>query len=227
MKQKSILAALATCSALALNAQNQEKPNLVLFLAEDCTYFDIGCYGSTDSQTPNIDKFASEGIRFTNGFQAAPMCSPTRHNLLTGLWPVKTGAHPNHTIANEGTLSMVQQLKPAGYQVALVGKSHVNPESVFPWDLYAPLTKTNVRRMINHFAWLLPPINRTHRGIKEIRNCLIQMNLGFRHTTWTPRRPGRCFVNTWPKSITWTASSAPCSKSSRSITLRINRLLFI
>ncbi|MCW0484516.1 sulfatase family protein [Gaoshiqia sediminis] len=143
MKQKSILAALATCSALALNAQNQEKPNLVLFLADDCTYFDIGCYGSADSQTPNIDKFASEGIRFTNGFQAAPMCSPTRHNLLTGLWPVKTGAYPNHTNAIEGTLSIVQQLKPAGYQVALVGKSHVNPESVFPWDLYAPLTKSN------------------------------------------------------------------------------------
>ncbi|WP_423127976.1 sulfatase family protein [Gaoshiqia sp. Z1-71] len=143
MKQKSILATLATCSALSLNAQNSEKPNLVLFLADDCTYFDIGCYGSTDSRTPHIDKFASEGIRFTNGFQAAPMCSPTRHNLLTGLWPVKTGAHPNHTMAKDGTLSIVQQLKPAGYQVALVGKSHVNPESVFPWDLYAPLTKSN------------------------------------------------------------------------------------
>nr|MBD3621795.1 sulfatase [Sunxiuqinia sp.] len=149
MKQKAIFAALATCSALALNAQNHEKPNLVLFLADDCTYFDIRCYGSADSQTPNIDKFASEGIRFTNGFQAAPMCSPTRHNLLTGLWPVKTGAYPNHTIAKEGTLSVVQQLKPAGYQVALVGKSHVNPESVFPWDLYAPLTKSND---LNFFA---------------------------------------------------------------------------
>mgnify|MGYP003835776605 CR=1 FL=1 len=143
MKQKLILTTVAVFSALCLFAQDLDRPNLVLFLADDCTYFDIGCYGSTDSKTPNIDKFATEGIRFTNGFQAAPMCSPTRHNLLTGLWPVKTGAYPNHTIAKEGTLSIVQQLKPAGYQVALVGKSHVNPESVFPWDLYEPLTKSN------------------------------------------------------------------------------------
>lgn len=121
----------------------KEKPNLVLFIADDCTYYDLACYGSVDSQTPNIDKFASQSIRFTKGYQAAPMCSPTRHNLMTGLWPVKTGAYPNHTFAKEGTLSIVQQLKPSGYQVALIGKSHVQPASVFPWDLYAPLTKSN------------------------------------------------------------------------------------
>lgn len=142
MKNKYLFTALAACATLTLSAQNN-KPNLVLFLADDCTYSDLGCYGSADSKTPNIDKFGSEGVRFTNAFQAAPMCSPTRHNLLTGLWPVKTGAYPNHTFAKEGTLSVVQQLKPAGYKVALIGKSHVQPKSVFPWDLYAPLTKSN------------------------------------------------------------------------------------
>ncbi len=144
MKQKSLItSAIATFAALNLSAQNSPKPNLVLFLADDCSYYDLGCYGSTDSKTPNIDRFAKEGIRFTKGYQAAPMCSPTRHNLLTGLWPVKTGAYPNHTMAREGTLSIVQHLKPAGYQVALIGKSHVQPASVFPWDFYAPLTKSN------------------------------------------------------------------------------------
>ncbi len=121
----------------------KEKPNLVLFMADDCSYYDIGCYGSVDSQTPRIDKFATQGILFTKAYQAAPMCSPTRHNLYTGLWPVKTGAYPNHTMANEGTLSIIHHLKPAGYQVGLVGKSHVLPESVFPWDSYAPLTESN------------------------------------------------------------------------------------
>ena len=143
MKQKTILTTLAAFVTLSLTAQKMEKPNLVLFMADDCTYFDLGCYGSLDSKTPNIDKFAQQGIRFTNAYQAAPMCSPTRHNLLTGIWPVKTGAYPNHTFAKEGTLSIVQQLKPAGYQVALIGKSHVQPKSVFPWDLYVPLTKSN------------------------------------------------------------------------------------
>lgn len=143
MKRKILFSAVAACSIINLSAQKQERPNLVLFMADDCSYFDLGCYGSHDSRTPNIDQFATEGIRFTKAYQAAPMCSPTRHNLLTGIWPVKTGAYPNHTRVKEGTLSIVQQLKPAGYQVALVGKSHVNPDEVFSWDLYAPLTGSN------------------------------------------------------------------------------------
>ncbi|NEW81298.1 MAG: sulfatase [Mariniphaga sp.] len=143
MKRKAIITALVTCAAITLSAQKGEKPNLVLFMADDCSYYDLACYGNVDSKTPNIDKFATQGIRFTKGYQAAPMCSPTRHNLLTGLSPVKTGAYPNHTMAHEGTLSIVQHLKPAGYQVALIGKSHVQPASVFPWDLYVPLTKSN------------------------------------------------------------------------------------
>jgi len=143
MKQKTLITAFVTCATLSLFAQKNEKPNLVLFMADDCSYYDLSCYGSVDSQTPRIDKFATEGVRFIKAYEAAPMCSPTRHNLYTGLWPVKTGAYPNHTMANEGTLSIIHHLKPAGYQVALIGKSHVQPESVFPWDLYSPLTATN------------------------------------------------------------------------------------
>lgn len=89
MKLKSLLIAFMTCTVLSLSAQKQEKPNLVLFLADDCSYYDLACYGSTDSQTPRIDKFATEGISFTKAYEAAPMCSPTRHNLYTSMWPVK------------------------------------------------------------------------------------------------------------------------------------------
>jgi N-sulfoglucosamine sulfohydrolase len=123
--------------------ESLRKPNLILFMADDCSYYDIGCYGSVDSKTPNIDKFAEQGMRFTQAYQAAPISSPTRHNLLTGIWPVKTGAYPNNTCAAEGTLSIVHRLKPAGYRVALIGKSHVGPASVFPWDLEVPLTKSD------------------------------------------------------------------------------------
>jgi len=122
---------------------SNSKPNLVLFMADDCSYYDLASYGSVDSQTPHIDKFATEGIKFTKAYQAVPMCSPTRHKLYTGLWPIKSGVYPNHTMANNGTLSIIHHLKSAGYKVALVGKSHVKPESVFPWDLYSPLSKTN------------------------------------------------------------------------------------
>ena len=143
MKNKYLLTALAACTTLTLSAQKIEKPNLVLFMADDCSYFDLGCYGSADSRTPNIDRFATEGVRFTKAYQAPPMCSPTRHNIYTGLWPVKTGAYPNHTMVKEDTIRIIQHLKPAGYKVALIGKLHVKPSSVFPWDLYAPLTKSN------------------------------------------------------------------------------------
>jgi N-sulfoglucosamine sulfohydrolase len=110
------------------------KPNLVFILADDCTHWDIGCYGSVDSKTPNIDKLAEEGIKFNRCYQSAPMCSPTRHNIYTGLYPVKTGAYPNHTRAINGTKSMVHYLKPLGYRVAQAGKRHIQPEEVFPFE---------------------------------------------------------------------------------------------
>ncbi len=112
---------------------DKEKPNFVFVIADDCTYRDIGCYGG-QAHTPNIDRLATQGMRFTHCFQAAPMCSPTRHNIYTGLYPVKSGAYPNHTFAKPGTKSVVHYLKPLGYRVALSGKRHINPPGVFPFE---------------------------------------------------------------------------------------------
>lgn len=124
-------------SALALSAQAESaaasKPNFMFVIADDCTFRDIGCYGG-QANTPNIDGLASEGMRFTQCFQAAPMCSPTRHNIYTGLYPVKSGAYPNHTFAKKGTKSVVHYLKPFGYRVALSGKRHIAPKGVFPFE---------------------------------------------------------------------------------------------
>lgn len=114
-------------------AQDASRPNFVVLLADDLTYRDIGCYGG-QARTPNLDRLAAEGMRFTSCFQAAPMCSPTRHCLYTGLYPVKSGAYPNHAFAKPGTKSIVHALAPAGYRVALSGKSHVAPDEVFPFE---------------------------------------------------------------------------------------------
>ena len=111
-----------------------KKSNIVFILADDCTIWDIGSYGSLDAKTPNIDKLAREGIKFNACYQAAPMCSPTRHNIFTGLYPVKTGAYPNHTNASENTQSIVHYLKPLGYRVAHSGKRHIGPDKVFPFE---------------------------------------------------------------------------------------------
>lgn len=118
----------------SLLSQNPEKPNLVFILADDCTNWDIGCFGNDQSKTPNIDKLAEEGLKFNRCYQAASMSSPTRHNIFTGLYPVKTGAYPNHTKAYENTKSIVHYLKPLGYRVALSGKRHIAPIKVFPFE---------------------------------------------------------------------------------------------
>ncbi|MCA9016920.1 MAG: sulfatase-like hydrolase/transferase, partial [Planctomycetaceae bacterium] len=119
------------CSASITQAE--EKPNFVFIIADDLTFRDIGCYGG-QAHTPHIDQLAKEGMKFTQCFQAAPMCSPTRHNIYTGLYPVKSGAYPNHTFAKPGTRSIVHYLKPLGYRVALSGKKHISPKSVFPFE---------------------------------------------------------------------------------------------
>ena len=125
-----LIAILGTVVSDALAA---ERPNFMFIIADDCTYRDIGCYGG-QAHTPNIDKLAREGMRFTNCFQAAPMCSPTRHNIYTGLYPVKSGAYPNHTHVNPGVKSVVHYLKPLGYRVALNGKRHIGPAEAFPFE---------------------------------------------------------------------------------------------
>jgi|GEM_PF-4622139 len=88
-------ALLALSLQVGSNAQPaaSERPNLVLFLADDLTYRDIACYGSPDAITPRIDQLAKEGMLFHKCYQAAAMCSPTRHNLFNGKYPMRTAHH--------------------------------------------------------------------------------------------------------------------------------------
>ncbi|MCH7921193.1 MAG: sulfatase [Planctomycetes bacterium] len=128
------------------SGQARAKPNLVFMIADDCTYRDIGCYGG-QAYTPHLDRLAQAGMRFTRCFQAAPMCSPTRHNIYTGLYPVKSGAYPNHTHVNPGVQSLVQYLKPLGYRVAQSGKTHVGPQAVFSWEKLAQGKNPDFKRV--------------------------------------------------------------------------------
>lgn len=76
---KLLVSASVALGATSLSfAQQTEKPNFLLFIADDCSHYDLGCYGSVDSKTPNIDHFATQGVRFTQAYQAVPMSSPTR-----------------------------------------------------------------------------------------------------------------------------------------------------
>ena len=122
---------LASC---AFSPTRSDPPNVVLFIADDMTFSDCGCYGNSDVRTPNIDRLASEGMKFERMFTATAMCSPTRQQLYTGLFPVRNGAYPNHSKVRRGTKSIVHHLKALGYRVALVGKRHIGPPDSFPFE---------------------------------------------------------------------------------------------
>ena len=113
--------------------QAADRPNLVFMIADDCTYLDMEVYGG-QAKTPNLNRLAGEGMTFSRCFQTAPMCSPTRHNIYTGIYPVKSGAWPNHTCVYPGTKSIAHYLGDVGYRVALSGKTHIAPRESFPFE---------------------------------------------------------------------------------------------
>lgn len=122
---------LAACLLLVRPATAADTPNFVI--ADDCTFRDMEIHGG-QAKTPNLMKLAGEGMKFERCFQSSPTCSPTRHNLLTGLYPVKSGAWPNHTMAYDHVKSIAHYLQAAGYRTHLSGKRHILPESVFPFE---------------------------------------------------------------------------------------------
>ncbi len=115
-------------------AESRQKPNFLFILADDVTYNTLGCYGGRDAKTPNIDRLAAEGMRFTRAYSATAMCAPFRAELYTGLYPVRNGVAWNHSSAKPGTKSVCHYLQEQGYRVGLSGKKHANPASTFPFE---------------------------------------------------------------------------------------------
>ncbi len=113
-----VLAALAA----PVSAADTNRPNIVVFIADDHSQLDSQAYGSAEVRTPNMAKLAAEGLRFTHAFVASPACGPSRTALLTGLWPARNGAEPNHKPKNPGVSSLPPVLRASGYEVAVIGK---------------------------------------------------------------------------------------------------------
>lgn len=109
-----------------------EKPNIIVIMADDLGYGDVGAYGAKPEnvKTPNIDKLAHEGLRFTSGYCSASTCTPTRYSLLTGSYAFReknTGIAPPNApaIIQPGTETIATLLKKAGYKTAVIGKWHL------------------------------------------------------------------------------------------------------
>lgn len=108
-------------------AHGANKPNIVVFIADDHGQLDSSPYGAADLRTPNMDRLAADGMTFTHAFVASPACGPSRTAMLTGLWSARNGAEPNHRAKNPDVRSLPPLLHALGYEVAAFGKvAHSN-----------------------------------------------------------------------------------------------------
>ena len=138
-----LLSTLAGLLVMSLSASAATKPNLVFILADDLGYTDVACYGSKFYETPNIDRLAEQGMRFTDGYTCGPNCQPTRAALMSGQYAPRTGVYtvgsidrfnwqsrPLRPVDNVVALplekiTIAQSLKRAGYATGMFGKWHL------------------------------------------------------------------------------------------------------
>jgi len=140
--------AVLLCSSVSAShgAGSASRPNIVFILADDLGYTDVACYGSRYYETPNIDRLASQGMRFTSGYTCGPNCQPTRAALMSGQYGPRTGVYtvgdinrfnwrsrPLRPVDNVVTLSpakitIAEPLKKAGYATAMFGKWHLGED---------------------------------------------------------------------------------------------------
>lgn len=129
-----LLSLLLILSSIGLAA---EKPNVVIIFADDLGYGDLGCYGSPTISTPNLDRMARQGLRFTDFYSASEVCTPSRAALLTGRYPIRSGIWGKRRVLfpnSKGGLpaqevTIAEALKTQGYSTAHIGKWHLGIHS--------------------------------------------------------------------------------------------------
>jgi arylsulfatase A-like enzyme len=151
----------------------ERRPNIIFFLVDDLGWADVGCYGSSFYETPNIDRLAEEGVSFTQAYAACHVCSPTRASILTGKYPATinltdwlpgrrefpfqkySNAIINQHLPYEET-TIAEALKELGYKTAIFGKWHLGKDPSDPmahgFDLHIPDWHSNVNRRMHYYA---------------------------------------------------------------------------
>lgn len=119
--------------ALSLHGA-EERPNVLILIADDMAVDDCGAYGHPRIRTPNLDRLAKEGLRFDQAFLTCSSCSPSRASILTGRYPHNTGAHQLHLPLPPEQLMVSKPLREAGYHTAAVGKWHLGGAAKAQFD---------------------------------------------------------------------------------------------
>ncbi len=160
MKLRLLLAAFAACLVLSAKAAEPARPNIVIIFADDLGWGDLGCYGHPNIRTPHLDRMAAEGMRFTEFYSAAEVCTPSRAALLTGRYPIRSGmCHDQFRVLRSRSLgqlpdseiTLAEALKSRGYATGCIGKWHLGVPQFNPgghprrhgFDFYFGLPHSN------------------------------------------------------------------------------------
>lgn len=141
-------------------AQTPSRPNIVLIVGDDHDRTAVGCYGNAQIKTPNLDRLAKEGIRFTRAYATTASCSPSRsvllsgrHNHNNGMYGLQQATHHFHSF--EGMKTLTHYLKEGGYKTARIGKYHVEPTATYPFDMKINDNGSNPVKMAEQCAEFL------------------------------------------------------------------------
>lgn len=130
IQSKAIVPICLLGSAFCTTSAQEKQPNIVFIYADDLGYSELGCYGNTFNETPNLDTLAQNGIRFTQAYASQTVSSPSRAALMTGLYPARTGItdylRPNDSLhLDESYTTVAEALRSKGYHTGIVGKWHL------------------------------------------------------------------------------------------------------
>lgn len=162
-----------------LQGQNSQKPNVIVIYTDDQGAVDLGCYGAQDIHSPNMDKLAKEGIRFTQAYVAAPVCAPSRAALLTGNYPQRAGISGNTSAqpGSDGLLAeqytLAELFKDNGYVTGHIGKWHLgmsqeSSPNAQGFDYSFGHLRGCIDNYSHYFYWEGPNIHDLHENGKEV-----------------------------------------------------------
>ncbi|MCY3740698.1 MAG: sulfatase [Candidatus Poribacteria bacterium] len=170
-----------------------KKPNIVVYLSDDHGSEYLGCYGNGHIQTPHLDSIAEDGIRFTHAFTPTPTCAPSRSTLYTGLYPARHGAMGNHTECHAHLKALPGTLRELGYRVAIAGKTHVKPETLFDFEYIGGFLPKRAEHRRKYRAEGLDPVPverflSSHRQENPDQPICLILGDSNPHVTWEPNK---------------------------------------